>query len=297
MTSLLSAIASSLALWPGLFLVAGGVGKVLDLSENRGENTIMARVLPPWLRLRPALALVAAAELSVGVLVVSAHWAPWPDVAAALLLTGAVLLAVWGLRNAPEADCGCFGALGRVVTVRTAVRGGVLAALAALAAAGGESWTSAFDHPQAIPVVLAAGVALAWLSVRRTDVTEWLREATDNRLEDAAFLSRRIRVAACERRHVSLDRTVARLRRTELWRRARPYISADAPTEHWEQGCWRLMTYPAVYEGEAVTAVFAVNLGFRQSANTVAFVNEADQRVLGKLVAKGGRDRESGSGP
>lgn len=296
MTDVLSAIASSLGIWPGLFLVAGGVGKVLDISEGRGANTIMARVLPHWLRLRTALALVAAAELAAGLLVVSARWTPWPEAAATALLAGATLLAAWGLRNYPEADCGCFGALGRAVTVRTTVRAGVLAGLAALAAAGGEGWTSAFDHPAAIPVVLAVGVGLAWLSVRRTDAFEWLREATYNQRHTAAVLSRRIHITACERREGSAERTAARLRKSELWQRARPYVSGDSPTEHWLEGCWRLMTYPAVYEGLPVTAVFAVNLGFRQSGNTVAFVDEAEQRVLAKLVARGG-EAEAGSVP
>jgi hypothetical protein len=126
------------------------------------------------------------------------------------------------------------------------------------------------------------------------DVIEWLRETAGPRLEDAAFLSRRVRIAACARRKVPVERTVARLRRSELWRRARPYVSADAPTEHWEEGCWRLMTYPGVYEGEPVTAVFAVNLGFRQRGNTVAFVNEAEQRILGKLAASGATDDGQG---
>ena len=82
-----------------------------------------------------------------------------------------------------------------------------------------------------------------------------------------------------------VERSVARLRRSELWRRARPYLSAEAPTEHWDEGCWRLLLYPAAYEGESVTAVFAVNLGLRQSRNTVTFVDEAERRILGRLEA------------
>ena len=73
-----------------------------------------------------------------------------------------------------------------------------------------------------------------------------------------------------------------------MWRRARPYVSdAETPTEHWDEGCWRLLCYPAVYEGESVTAVFSIHLGLRQSPNTVAFVDEAEQRVLGRFEAGG----------
>ena len=78
---------------------------------------------------------------------------------------------------------------------------------------------------------------------------------------------------------------MAGLRRSELWQRARPYVSAETPTEHWDEGCWRLLCYPAVYEGEPVTAVFSIHLGLRQSPNTVAFVDEAEQRVLARFEA------------
>jgi uncharacterized membrane protein YphA (DoxX/SURF4 family) len=279
--SLLSAIASGLALWPGLFLAAGGLAKAVDLVRDEVQDTVFARLLAGRAPLRAAWGLVAALELSVGVLVVAGLATPWPEAAAALLLSVAALIALWGLRHAPEAGCGCFGArTTEPVSARTAVRAGFLAALAFVAALGGASWTAVLDYPAAVAATVAAGLALAWLSPELPSV----RNAAATWAGRAALPARGLRDAVCGR-WIPVDRTVAGLRRSELWRRARPYVTTDAPTEHWDEGCWRLMCYPAVYEGESVTAVFSVHLGLRQSPNTVAFVDEVEQRVLGRFEA------------
>jgi len=263
----MQAVASSLALWPGLLLVAGGLAKSFDVARDEVSDTVFARLVGRH-RLRAAWGAVAGAELAVGGLVLATVLAPWPEAAAAVLLAGAAAIALWGLRYAPDAGCGCFGAGSSPVSVRTTARAGFLAALAALAAVGGESWTAVFGEPAAWLAVALAGAVVAWLSPE-------LREAAAARAQEAACL-----------RRVSLERSVARLRRSELWQRARPYVSADVPGEHWDEGCWRLICYPAVYEGEPATAVFAVSLGLSQSQNRVAFVAEAEQRVLGRLDAR-----------
>lgn len=282
--SLLRAIASSLALWPGLVLVAGGVAKAVDVASGDLGDTVLARLIPGRRPLRAAWGLAATAELAVGALVLAGVAVPWPEIAAALLLTGAALVAAWGLRYAPDAGCGCFGARATTrLSVRTGVRAGFLAALAALGAVGGASWTTVFDYLVAVAVTAAAGVALAWLSPELPG----LRDAAAVRIGGAFWRARALRHRACG--SISLERSVARLRRSDLWRLAQPYVSAETPTEHWDEGCWRLLCYPAVYEGESVTAVFSIHLGLRQSPNTVAFVNEVEQRVLGRLEAGGSR--------
>ena len=148
--SLLPAIASSLALWPGLLLAAGGLAKAVDLASDDVQDTVLHGWWPAARRCaRPG---VSSRRRSWR----SASWSspalavPWPEAAAALLLGGAALVAVWGLRNAPDAGCGCFGARATAtVSARTAVRAGFLAALAAVAAVGGASWTSVLDDPAA----------------------------------------------------------------------------------------------------------------------------------------------------
>ena len=76
---------------------------------------------------------------------------------------------------------------------------------------------------------------------------------------------------------------VARLRRSVLWADARQYLAADAPSEQWREGCWRYLAYPANYDGEAATAVFALYLGRDRASDGVAFVAEREQRVLGQI--------------
>jgi len=52
----------------------------------------------------------------------------------------------------------CFGAAATTkLSVRTSVRAGFLAALAALAAVGGASWTSVFDYLVAVAVTVGIG--------------------------------------------------------------------------------------------------------------------------------------------
>ena len=166
------------------------------------------------------------------------------------------------------------------LSVRTTVRAGFLASLAAVAAAGGASWISVFHDPAAAVVTVAAGAAAGVAEPGAAGAAGNGR----HRAGRASARARRLRQAACGRR-ISVEQSVARLRRSELWQRARPYVSADAPTEHWDEGCWRLVCYPAVYDGEPVTAVFALSLGLRQSRNKVAFVDEVERRVLGRLEA------------
>src|SRR3954451_11398193 len=95
-----SALASGLALWPGLLLVVGGA---LKLREDE-EDSVLARVLPAQVSPRA----VAAVELLVGALVLLAAALPFPAALAALLLAGAAAVSVWGMRFAPESSCGCF---------------------------------------------------------------------------------------------------------------------------------------------------------------------------------------------
>jgi hypothetical protein len=91
--------------------------------------------------------------------------------------------------------------------------------------------------------------------------------------------------AACARSAGSVERSLRRLRRSDLWRRATPHLAADAPSDHWLEGCWRLICFHGVYEGEAVTAVFAIRLGLKQSVEAVAFVDEERRRVVARFEA------------
>src|SRR3954465_11792523 len=91
----------AVAVWPGLFLLAGGA---LKLRADEEGETLMARVLPDFIPPRA----VAAAEIAIGALVLLG--VPLVAYVAALLLAVAAGVAAWGVVNVPEASCGCFGA-------------------------------------------------------------------------------------------------------------------------------------------------------------------------------------------
>jgi hypothetical protein len=265
----LSALASGLALWPGVFLLAGGATKALDVRAGEsGTGTVLARALPTRVPLRAAWTAVAGAELAVGGLVLAGVALPFSLLAAAAGLAAAGLLSLWGVRHAPDTGCGCFGAArSEPVSPRTVVRAGVLCALALVAMLGGDGWFAALSHPLAVAAVLAVGAGLA-------------AATPELRPRNARV---RLREAVWAHRPAPPRRTLERLRRSPLWADAREYLAADAPSEQWREGCWRYLAYPATYDGEAATAVFALYLGRDRASDGVAFVAEREQRVLGRL--------------
>jgi hypothetical protein len=193
---------------------------------------------------------------------------PFPELAAAAGLAVAALVALWGMRHAPDAGCGCFGAArSEPVSGRTVARAAVLSAFALVAALAGDAWAGALSHPAAVAVVLAAGVAL-------------LAATPELRPRDVRL---RAGEAVCSHRPAPPRRTLERLRASELWADARQYLAAEVPTEEWRDGCWRYLTYPATYADQAATAVFALYLGRSRASDGVAFVAVGEERVLGQI--------------
>jgi hypothetical protein len=245
----------ALAVWPGLFLLAGGALKLR--ADDEGE-TLMTRVLPGFISPKA----VAGGEIAIGALVLLG--VPFSAYAAALLLAVAAGVATWGVFNVPEASCGCFGAKSEPVSPRTAVRAGLLALLAL----GGTPWWDA--SPAGFALALVAGAVLVALTPELRS-----REA---RLH--------VNEAVCAHRPAPLRATLAQLRRSTLWADARDYLATDAPSEQWRDGCWRYLAYPATYDGEDATAVFALYLGRSRAADGVAFVAAGEERVLGQIKGR-----------
>ena len=150
---------------------------------------------------------------------------------------------------------------------------GCSSALALAAAFGGEGWTSALGDLPSIVAMLVAGLAVAAVSPE----LDLSRRARDARLQ--------ARESVCAHRRIPPEHTIARLRASELWSQSRSYLSEESPLEQWREGCWRYLVYPARYDGASATAVFALYLGRDRSADGVAFVDEADQRVLAQIRA------------
>lgn len=280
----LAALAAGVAVWPGVYLLAGGCAKAFD--PPRGRDTIVTRVLPRWAPVLAAWWTLAGVELGIGALVVSDVATPVPECAAAAVLAVAALGAGWGLRHAPDAGCGCFGARSVTqVSTLTVARAALLSALALASALVGQGWTHVLARPGAALVCLALGVAL-WR------VTPELREVVWRlgSLRSAyAGTVGRLRDAACARREVSVERLVAQLRASALWNEAQRFLSQDAPSEHWQEGCRGYLCYPASFEGDAVTAVFTLYVGRGGGASGVAFVDEESRRVFATIAGEPGR--------
>ncbi|MDA0160015.1 hypothetical protein OM076_07065 [Solirubrobacter ginsenosidimutans] len=281
----MSASASGLAVWPGVFLLAGGVAKAREVRDDAVDGgTLLFRAVGRSVPPRPAWAAVAGAELVVGGLVLAGVARPYPQLAGGTGLAAAGALAAWGVRNAPDAGCGCFGARSEPVSPRTAVRAGVLSALALAAATGGGAWTNAFRRPAAgrrggaasLPRAAAAAVVLGAGAALAATTPELRPRHARARAHDLV----------CAHRPAPPRRTLERLRQSNLFSDARPYLAADAPSEQWRDGCWRYVSYPANYEGEAATAVFALYLGKSRNADGVAFVAEDEQRVIGQIKGR-----------
>ncbi len=151
------------ALWPGLLLALAGGGKLSEPPTESAAGVIAMRRWAPRFGTRLGWYVLASIELVVGVLVLSGFAWRVASAAAALLLGGAALTAAWASRNAPDADCGCFGAKSRArVSQPTVTRAAVLAAMALAATFGGSSWMDAASGVT-LAIFLAEGLGLAAL--------------------------------------------------------------------------------------------------------------------------------------
>src|SRR5262249_45496754 len=137
-------------------------------------------------------------------------------------------------------------------------------------ALGGGPWYDLFHAPLALLAAVAAGAALAALTPEL--------KPRDVRM--------RAYQTVCAHKPASPGSALTRLRASALWADAHDYLLADTPSEQWRDGCWRYLTYPASYEGEPATAVFALYLGRSRNADGVAFVAEDEARVLGQIKGR-----------
>lgn len=203
--------------------------------------------------------------------------------AGALLLASGVLAAVFALTVAvyfcaaalallvrrardPEAECGCFGGLSSSPVGIRAVARAVLLAVMAIAVAG--TATSGIDAIQGMTGQqwAVAGVALLLLCVFSPEVPEMTR--------------RLFHWDACTVRTVPMARTLARLRRSDVWRANATFVAGKPPEDVWRYGCWRLVRFRGKREGREADLVFAVPLRRRSVAVHAAFADPETGAVL-----------------
>jgi uncharacterized membrane protein YphA (DoxX/SURF4 family) len=143
----------------GLVFLAAGVRKLREPAEFRAAFSVVAPRLP-----RPLQLTVPAAELALGVLLLSGA-APRAAAVVALLALAALSGALVVLRRrAPGVPCGCFGSTGRDAG---SLRLNSALALVALAAAlwPAPPWTGGAAEALGQATVVA-GVLCAWTVAR-----------------------------------------------------------------------------------------------------------------------------------
>ncbi|MDA2813230.1 hypothetical protein O4J56_21470 [Nocardiopsis sp. RSe5-2] len=268
-----------------LLLLLGAAAKAVDRTGGGGPVSLLPDALQ-----RPAsvATVLLEAVLAVALLAApaplgtAAGWA-----AAAVFTVSAVLLAVVRRRD-PQMGCGCFGGLStEPVGWRAIARAAVLAAAAVGAALAGGGGLQA-----------AAGLSGAQAAVGAAELA--VLAALSPELREAA-----VRVfgrESCEVRRVPVRRSLARLRRSEVWRANRVVVDGTEPVDVWRHGCWRLMRFTGRRNGRPVDAVFAVELRGRRPRVRAA-VSDAETlvtlAVLGEVAEEGGAPlpRTTGGAP
>lgn len=278
-----SEIATGLGLLAGGFLVVAGAGKLLELrgetEARRGENqpahSLLDEVVPSWFPSTLASVLLLAFELTLGLAILLGIVYPWAEIATTVFFVIVAAVAAWGLEHAPEADCGCMGALGQgQVSLQSVARASLLAAMvAADAAVGSAAGLATLDSSWVTAAaVFIGGAALLCLS------PELPRSLVGDQFQ-------RLRVAMCRRSVLPQQAAVARLRSSDLWDRWGPIVSGDEPLDDWSDGCWRFVCFPARYNGRDVTAVFNLYRGRVSRWNSVTLIDERHGTIVAPMDA------------
>lgn len=244
--TLQQAVLGTLLLWAGLF-------KTVSRGSAEAAN---ASALPLVLR-RPALAtpvyrVVGGLETTVALLLLLPPAAAW-EMATAAALTGLFLGYLgYSRRVAPDLPCGCLGGGHTAVSRRTLLRAALLCAASLLGLAGGGYWlTDVIRRPGAAAAVLTLqGLALLALSPE----LRWDRP-------------RRVLWALrgdgggpdCGAGDLPVETSVRQVQDSEPYQRLAGLLTGGVQA-HWQDGCWRFLSYPARYEEAPATLVFAVPL-------------------------------------
>ncbi len=242
----------------GVVLCAAGLGKIIWPPDRKGpRKTALSRLLNSPDRLHLVWRFVSTAQVAIGSLCLTFPVARWPEACALLLLTGATIYVSWALRSAPHLDCGCLGLpskLGR----RSLARVSFLLIAATASAMFPQPWVRAVVNPLGGALALGEVVLIGSLG------DEWRAVLAPTRHLIARWRSPLVRREA----------VLAALHRSELWERWRPYLAGTLPTEHWRDGSWHFLCFPATVQDRQATAVFAVHLPLARPLVRGALVGE-----------------------
>jgi hypothetical protein len=240
---------------------------------------------------RPVAMAMCATEMSLGIallVTVGPLGAGLPATAVRGLTAVLFITATGGLvelrQRRPDVGCGCFGDLSMTpVKLRTIAR----SALLALAAAATVGVTPLRLPPPGEALALRAGLLVAEFAL-----IAMLSPEIGEALVKLGYSE------PCELRMLPVERTLAALHGSRVWRRHAPVITRERPVDVWRELCWRYLVYPGRHGGRDVEVVFAVSLRGRRPAMRAAVVDAATGQVLPPMPARPGRyPHEHPTGP
>jgi hypothetical protein len=231
---------------------------------------------------RPVAMAMCATEMSLGIaLLVTAGpvGAGLPATAVRGLTAVLFITATGGLielrQRRPDVGCGCFGDLSITpVKLRTIAR----SALLALAAAVSVGVTPLRLPPPGEELAVRVGLLVAEFVVIAT-----LSPEIGEALVKLGYSE------PCELKVLPVERTLAALGASRMWRRHVPIITRQRPLDVWRELCWRYLVYPGRHCGRDVEVVFAVYLRARRPVVRAAVVDTATGQVLPPMPARPGR--------
>ena len=218
---------------------------------------------------RPVAVFMCASEFALGCSLILTAGRLGAGVPAAVVRATTALLfftavgALHELRTRhPDAGCGCFGDISDTpVGLRAMARSAVLSAMAV---------ASVGVPPLRMPSTPQAAALLIGCAVIEVAIIAALSPELGEILVRLGYSE------PCEIRRVPVARTLAALRSSSAWRRYRRQIASREPSDVWREGCWRMVTYPAMLQGRAVDIVFAVYLQDRRPPVRAAVLDAMD---------------------
>lgn len=253
----------------GIVLMASGSAKLWGGATLQVAKQSALAILVPTARWRSgAWRALGSVELGAGLAALAG--ARWGLAYAAMLLTGATVFSAWARQAVPGRPCGCFGSLSvQPTSYRTILRSGALALGTIYAAAVGTTWTGSITSGSFWGFAVAETCLLAYPSPETKHARQRL----------IAVATAAINAQRCARARVSPDVALAHLLQSKAWHELRDYLVDQHPVEHWREGCWTFLSFPARQGDEPATAIFAITLGGESAACRGALVSEERREV------------------
>lgn len=258
----------------GVLLGWTGAAK-LRTRPATAADTALARLLGGPHRTARALRTLGAAEVLLAAALLASATAPVAPFAGwATAALGAGFLAYLGYarRSAPDASCGCSGAVRAPAGVLSFARAGaVLAGGVALATvATGSWWTVLTDRPAASAAALAAGAALlAGLSA--TPERRWTVAARRLRIR---LFGHPLTGRGSGGGGVPVSASVELVERSLAWETVAPMIRSGL-VEHWDEDGWRILHYTGTHHVPAAAAATGTAAAGRRDTPAAAEIRDA----------------------